>query len=244
MSAVTPMVELLVYTDSPAKTIAIAAKLCYSSYTISELDEKMDETNVRGFIEKLRELGHLSPFEHASFTFGIEGISRSLLAQITRHRIASFSVKSQRYVTTGGSETFNYIIPESIIALGEDATTSFTKQMDTMQEWYNGWQQLLGGASEKSNEDARFVLPNAAETKMIVTMNARELMHFFELRCCNRAQWEIRNVAWQMLKLVNEVAPAIFKISGPTCIAGACSEGKMSCKLMKEVKIKREELNK
>ncbi|MDE6372822.1 MAG: FAD-dependent thymidylate synthase [Clostridia bacterium] len=230
MPQVKPSVKLLEYTPNPERTIALAAKLCYSDATIENLQEGLDKSDITKFIERLRSFGHASPFEHASFTFGIEGVSRSLLAQITRHRIASFSVKSQRYVAANKSgDTFNYVIPEAIEAMGAEAIEKFEKQMETMHEWYTEWQTALGGACEKSNEDARFVLPNAAETKMIVTMNARSLMNFFNLRCCNRAQWEIRDVAWQMLELVLEVAPAIFGKCGPSCVSGACTEGKMTC---------------
>lgn len=243
MAQVKPSVKLLEYTPNPERTIALAAKLCYSDATIANLQEGLDDSNVEKFIQRLRSFGHASPFEHANFTFGIEGVSRSLLAQITRHRIASFSVKSQRYVDANKSgSTFNYIIPESIEALGEEYVEKYKAQMDTMHKWYTEWQSLLGGACEKSNEDARFVLPNAAETKMIVTMNARELFNFFKLRCCNRAQWEIRNVAWQMLELVLEVAPSIFGDSGASCIGGPCTEGKMTCGKILEVRAKQKEL--
>lgn len=211
MSRVQPRVELLAYTPNPEKTIALAAKLCYSDSSIEQLSEGVENKDVSKFIEKLLSLGHLSPIEHASFTFGIEGVSRSLLAQITRHRIASFSVKSQRYVSANNGETFNYILPPAIEELGAEYVEKFENQMQTMQGWYNEWQALLGGANEKSNEDARFVLPNASETKMVLTMNARELMHFFELRCCNRAQWEIRAISWEMLRLVREVALAFLQ---------------------------------
>lgn len=244
MSRVRPHVELLTYTPNPEETIALAAKLCYSDASIGQLRDKLTPEQTGKFIEKLVDLGHQSPIEHASFSFGIEGVSRSLLAQITRHRIASFSVKSQRYVAANKSGSFNYIMPPAIEELGEDAVIRFDKQMDTMQTWYNEWQSLLGGANEKSNEDARFVLPNAAETKMVVTMNARELTHFFELRCCNRAQWEIREVAWQMLSLVCEVAPRLFKKAGPSCVNGVCAEGKMTCGKRNEILIRRNQLNK
>ena len=242
MPQVQSKVELLRYTPHPEETIATAAKLCYSDATIEDIKEGVESKDVSKFIERLLSLGHMSPFEHASFTFGIEGVSRALLAQITRHRVASFSVKSQRYVSASTQDTFNYIIPPRIEALGDEYKERFNEQMATMQEWYNEWQTLLGGNKESSNEDARFVLPNAAETKMVITMNARELMHFFRLRCCNRAQWEIREVAWEMLRLVSEVAPTLFKTSGPSCVAGACSEGKMSCGKAKEVKERRQNL--
>lgn len=230
---VTPKAELIAYTPEPEKTIALAAKLCYSDSDIVGLREGVESKDVSGFIRMLVRLGHQSPMEHASFTFGIEGVSRALLAQITRHRIASFSVKSQRYV--GVEDHFCYCIPPAIEALGEQAVRRYEQQMETMADWYKEWQKQLG-VGEKSNEDARFVLPNASETKMIVTMNARELMHFFNLRCCNRAQWEIRDLAWQMLGLVLTVAPTLFEKCGAPCIKGGCTEGKMSCGKADEVK--------
>lgn len=232
MGKVNPKVNLIRYTDKPEEAVAIAAKLCYSNFDIDKLSEGISEKDVSGFIKKLITMGHLSPIEHASFTFSIEGVSRSLLAQITRHRVASFSVKSQRYVTADGG--FNYIIPPAIKNLGDNAVKEFENQMDTIYSFYQGWIKRLE-KGEKGNEDARFVLPNAAETKMIVTMNARELMHFFKLRCCNRAQWEIRFVSWQMLKLVLEVAPNLFENAGPSCVKGKCEEGKMSCGKQQEV---------
>ena len=181
----------------------------------------------------LRKLGHLSTFEHVSFTFGIEGVSRALLAQITRHRIASFSVQSQRYVGQSGEDGIDYILPPEIEKLGDEYAKRFADQMDMMDKWYREWLELLG---EGGKEDARFVLPNAAATRMVVTMNARELNHFFALRCCNRAQWEIRDVAWQMLKLAHEAAPALFDECGPECLRGRCPEGKMCCGRMDEVR--------
>ncbi|MEG2414194.1 MAG: FAD-dependent thymidylate synthase [Clostridia bacterium] len=242
MAQVKPIVELLRYTPDPEQTIAVAAKLCYSDATIEDIKDGVEQGDVSKFIARLVSLGHMSPFEHASFSFGIEGVSRSLLAQITRHRIASFSVKSQRYVSASTGETFNYVIPPSIEALGAEAIAKFKSQMDIMQNWYTEWQTDLGGASEKANEDARFVLPNAAETKMVVTMNVRELMHFFNLRCCNRAQWELREIAWKMLEYCVKIAPNIFANAGPSCVSGACTEGKMSCGKALEMRAKQKEL--
>lgn len=227
MAKITPKTELIRYTDKPEEVIALAAKLCYSDADISKLKEGVSQKDISKFIKKLISMGHLSPIEHASFTFSLEGVSRSLLAQITRHRIASFSVKSQRYVRAEGG--FNYIIPPAIEALGDDAVKEFESQMDTIYSFYEGWLTKLE-KGEKGNEDARFVLPNAAESKMIVTMNARELMHFFSLRCCNRAQWEIREISWQMLELVLKVAPNLFENAGPSCVYGKCTEGVMTCK--------------
>lgn len=235
-------VTLLRYTPDPQELVAMGAKLCYSPAGIEELKQGIARKNQEPFLARLLESGHLSPIEHASFTFGIEGVSRSLLAQITRHRIASFSVKSQRYVSEAGvtkeDGVFGYIIPPQIEALGPKYIEIFHKQMRQIQEWYDFWVRELGNRGESTNEDARFVLPNAAETKMMVTMNARELLHFFSVRCCNRAQWEIRALATEMLRLVKEVAPVIFKDAGPGCLRGPCPEGKMSCGKSREVREK------
>ncbi|MFA9379761.1 MAG: FAD-dependent thymidylate synthase, partial [Acetanaerobacterium sp.] len=181
---------------------------------------------------------------HASFTFGVEGVSRALLAQITRHRIASFSVQSQRYVR---KSAFEYIIPPEIGAIPE-AKEEYIRAMDEAAGHYDRLcavlrqahtQRLVGEgatpeAAEKKAEklaieDARFVLPNACDTRMVVTMNARSLHNFFRHRCCNRAQWEIRAVADEMLRLVIGVAPNLFAEAGPPCLTGDCPEGKMSC---------------
>ena len=228
-----PNVVLIEHTPDPTNVVAAAGRLCYSSADIEALREKVSAADQTKYVSMLRRLGHLSTFEHVSFTFGIEGVSRALLAQITRHRIASFSVQSQRYVGQSGEDGFDYIVPPAIEALGEEKAARFREQMAQMDAWYRQWLEELG---EGGKEDARFVLPNAAATRMVVTMNARELTHFFALRCCNRAQWEIREVAWQMLRLAHEVAPALFDDCGPACLRGACPEGKMCCGRMDEVR--------
>ena len=237
----TQHVELLNYTPNPEKTVAMAAKVCYSASDLAALTMGVSEKDQSAFIARLIEMKHLSPLEHVSFTFGIEGVSRALLAQITRHRIASFSVQSQRYVDVGKTRAshpddrfdrktaeidFDYVVPDTIRTLGDEAVARYREQMQTIGTWYREWLDVLG---EDKKEDARFVLPNACATRMIVTMNARELLHFFSLRCCNRAQWEIRNLAWEMLRLVAAVAPSLFVNAGPDCVRGACGQGKMSC---------------
>ncbi len=250
-------VTLLAHTPDPERTVAAAAKLCYSSSGVSELLEGLTDEKAAKFVEMLSDLGHESPLEHVSFTFGIEGVSRALLAQITRHRIASYSVKSQRYVTEG---SFEYITPPEIAAVPE-ALEIFEKTMKADQEAYDKIAEILkakhkenlisNGKDEKSAEktaektaieDARFVLPNACETKMVVTMNTRSLLNFFRHRCYTRAQWEIRDVANQMLALVLQVAPNLFKKAGPSCVAGACPEGKMTCGKAAEMRKKYEEM--
>ena len=237
-------VTLLQHTGEPEKIVAAAAKLCYSDSGVDNILDGLTDEKTDKFLNMLRNLGHESPIEHVSFTFGIEGVSRSLLAQITRHRLASYSVKSQRYVKEG---MFEYIIPPEIEAIPE-AKKVFLETMEQEQAAYDKLTEILfqkhfkalreQGMDEKQAktkaekaaiEDARFVLPNACETKMVVTMNARSLMNFFRHRCCSRAQWEIRALANEMLKLVQEVAPTLFKKAGPSCVSGPCPEGKMSC---------------
>lgn len=237
MGAVKLNVTLISHTPDPERLIAAASRLCYSDADISALREGVEARDQSNFLRKLVEMGHLSPVEHANFTFGIEGVSRSLLAQISRHRIASFSVKSQRYVgaQSGRGGTFNYVVPRGVERLGEEAVARFHGQMAQMQRWYDEWVARLG-EDEAGYEDARFVLPNAAETKLIMTMNARELSHFFTLRCCNRAQWEIRALAWEMVGLVKGVAPSLFAQAGPPCVFGRCGEGKMTCGRAGEVR--------
>ncbi|MGI6270152.1 MAG: FAD-dependent thymidylate synthase [Candidatus Howiella sp.] len=239
-----PKVTLITHTPLPEKTVAAAAKLCYSPSSIETVMDGLTEEKTASFVEMLAEIGHESPIEHASFTFGIEGVSRSLLAQITRHRMASFSVQSQRYVR---EKQFDYVLPPEIAAIPE-AKALYIAEMKRDQEVYQKLTALLcerhktellaaglteneaaRKAEKQAIEDARFVLPNACTTKMILTMNARSLQNFFRHRCCNRAQWEIREVACQMLALVREVAPNLFKNAGPSCLIGPCPEGKMSC---------------
>lgn len=232
-------VELIRHTISPEESVALGAKLCYSKASICDLKEKIERKDQAEFVQKLLDMGHESVLEHASFTFGIEGVSRVLLAQLTRHRLASFSVQSQRYVSY--EKGFGYIIPPKIAALGPEATSEYHRQMETLQEWYHEWQKKLG-EGEKGNEDARFVLPNACETRILMTMNVRELRHFFSLRMCSRAQWEIREMARQMHRLCLEVAPALFRDAGPGCLRGKCPEGEKSCGRMAEIREERKQL--
>lgn len=213
-------VTLITHTPEPEKVIASAAKLCYSSSDIETLMNGLTSEKIETFIKKLTDLGHQSPLEHCSFTFGIEGVSRALSHQLVRHRIASYSQKSQRYVKEG---QFEYIVPPTIV---ENPTEKymFEEFMRRAQEVYDC---LV--ANGIPAEDARFVLPNACETKIIVTMNIRSLLHFFEERCCSRAQWEIRHMAYAMLRICKEVAPNLFAKAGASCVRGKCKEGKMSC---------------
>ncbi len=244
-------VALITHTPNPEKIIATAAKLCYASSDIDSLMDGLTDEKVESFLEMLASIGHESPIEHISFTFGIEEVSRSFLAEVTRHRIASFSVQSQRYVE---ETNFKFVTPPEI-SNDETALEIFNEQMKSSIETYNKLADILKDnhyktfisegfnektakqrAQKKAIEDARFVLPNACNTKMIVTMNARSLINFFKLRCCNRAQWEIRAVATEMLRLCCQVAPTVFKNAGPACVRdGKCPEGKMTCGKMNEV---------
>jgi len=241
LGAVKPKVTLISHTPDPELIVATAGRRCYSPLDTETLMEKARDSDPATFITKLVQMGHVTPVEHATFTFAVEGVSRSLLAQITRHRIASFSVQSQRYVSEEAGRNpdgvFDYVIPPTIAALGEEAIREFDRQMREIQRFYDYWVKKLGGGRE-TFEDARFVLPNAAATKFVVTMNARELLHFFTLRMCNRAQWEIRQLAEQMLHLVKRVAPTIFTNAGPACVRGPCPEGKMSCGQSEEMRAK------
>jgi len=228
-----PKVTLIAHTPGAGELAAVAARLCYSGSDIAQLQSLATEREQLGFLRGVMSSGHLSVVEHASFTFAIEGVSRALLAQLTRHRIASFSVQSQRYVSF--EQGFDYVIPPAIQALGQEAVDEYDAQMAQIHRWYLGWQNRLG-RDENGNEDARFVLPNACETRLILTMNARELLHFFSLRCCNRAQWEIRALAIEMLRLCRGAVPGLFDAAGPGCVSSNCPEGKKSCGKQREVR--------
>ncbi|NCD10266.1 MAG: FAD-dependent thymidylate synthase [Negativicutes bacterium] len=214
-------VKLLRYTPEPEKTVAMSARLCYSPIGAAQLEEKISDEQAAKLVHKLVDMGHFSTLEHVSFTFAIEGVSRVLTHQLVRHRIASYSQQSQRYVKEHDFET---ILPPSIAARPA-AREKFEKLMGEIRGLYTEWTEMGIPA-----EDARYILPNAAETKIVVTMNARSLLNFFSLRCCNRAQWEIRILAEKMLEEVKKVAPVLFEKAGPSCVTdGICTEGEMTC---------------
>jgi len=236
-----PEITLVTWTADAEKLVCAAAKLCYASEVSGLFDHGEKET--RNFLARLRKMGHLSPFEHASYTFLLEGVSRALTHQLVRHRIASYSQRSQRYVT---HDNFDYITPPSLegktVETGEgavEAAAYYRGFMEHAAEVYRRLLEALGGEGESAKEDARYVLPNATETKIMVSMNARELFHFFGERLCNRAQWEIRRTAGEMLRLVREATPVIFRGIGPKCVQlGRCPEGVMSCGRFEEMKEK------
>jgi thymidylate synthase (FAD) len=214
------LVQLLTHTPEPEEVVTAAARLCYSAASIDRLLEKSRQDR-ESLLSRILSLGHYSVLEHASFTFGIEGISRACSHQLVRHRLASYSQQSQRYVAQ--KERFAAVTPPSIAA-HPDLQERYDALLTEIHEVYR--QFLDAGVPA---EDARFVLPNAAETKIVMTMNARELLHFFDLRCCRRAQWEIRLMAIEMLRLARKAAPLLFVNAGPGCVRGACPEGDMSC---------------
>lgn len=219
-------VKLLNFTPNPDETCTGAALVSFWSKNPSEYFDNINKNDVKRLKEVIG-YGHVSVVEHASFTFSIEGISRACSHQLVRHRIASYTQQSQRRVKI---EDFDPVIPSSI-KLNEEALGIFKK---SMKDLYNTYQRLIH--IDIPLEDARYVLPNATKTTIIVTMNARELLHFFRLRCCNKAQWEIKKVAWKMLRLCKEKASVIFENAGPSCITiGRCLEGDLSCGFWKKL---------
>ncbi len=217
---VRPSARLVSYTPEPELAVARAARLCYSPAGYPEVAAHLEPEEARRFIARLVEVGHLSPFEHASFQFYLEG-SRAMLAQLTRHRIASYSVQSLRYVA---QERPEYIVPPLI----RHDPELHALYRERMVEAFRAYRDLL--ARGVAAEDARMVLGQGVLTRLVCTFNARSLHNFFRLRCCRRAQWEIRQIAWAMRREVLRVAPALFTPSGPACeTEGCCNEGKFSC---------------
>ena len=238
-------VKIIAYTPNPEEVVASAAKLCYSKVGVDEIQKNLTEDGIEKFVSMLSTIGHHSPLEHCTFTFAVEGISRACSHQLVRHRIASYSQQSQRYVKL---DKFDYIIPTAI-ENNEFAKDIFLNAMEQDQKAYNGIvEELMNEYIASSGytlasipkseynkleklaiEDARYVFPNACETKIVFTMNVRTLMNFFTHRCCDRAQWEIRDLANEMLIQVKEIAPTLFKKAGASCVRGKCPEGSMSC---------------
>ncbi|MCM8826026.1 MAG: FAD-dependent thymidylate synthase [Candidatus Omnitrophica bacterium] len=230
-------VELLSYTNNPKEVIYASARQCYSKYSAYKIyteKEKISSTKLKEFIAHLTKRGHLSPLEHISFTFAVEGISRVCSHQLVRHRIASYSQQSQRYVSM---DNFDFIIPPTI-AGNKEAKKIFLDTIDYIKSSYKKLKDIMEVSSkiekEKINQDLRFLLPQAVETKIVITMNVRELMHFFSERLCVRAQWEIRELAKNMLTIVRKILPEVFIFSGPKCKQlNYCPENFSECKLYK-----------
>ncbi|MDH4139664.1 MAG: FAD-dependent thymidylate synthase [Coriobacteriia bacterium] len=214
-------VRLLQHTPDPQLAVAVAARLCYAPVGAAELMEAMDDEKAERVLRTIMTSGHFSALEHASYTFAIDGVSRALTHQLVRHRVASYNQQSQRYVAFVDEPCF--IVPPSI-----EADPAVREAFDAANAASFGAYRCLMESGIPA-EDARYVLPNAMETKIVVTMNMRELLHFFELRCCKRAQWEICDLALRMLDLVEPTAPYVFMDSGASCRRGPCREGKMTC---------------
>ena len=214
-------VTLLYHTPEPERAVATAARLCYAPVGGRELMESLTDEKIRKVLTTIMSSGHFSTLEHASYTFAVEGVSRALTHQLVRHRLAIYNQQSQRYVKFKEEPP---IVRPASVDTNPEAAQAFDEAIDACWQAYDKLVQAGVPA-----EDARYILPNACETKIVVTMNIRELMHFFSNRCCNRAQWEIRELAWKMLELVRPTAPFIFRTAGPGCMRGACPEGKMCC---------------
>ncbi len=213
-------VRLIQYTPDPERTVAAAARLCYSPLGATRILDELTPHQVERLLRQVIQTGHHSVLEHASFTFALEGISRVTSHQLVRHRLASYSQQSQRYVTYDHLE---YVTPPAIAADAE-LQARYDAAMRAAHALYISLQE-----AGIDKEDSRYVLPNATATNLVVTMNARELRHFFTLRCCNRAQWEIRAMAQAMRRAVRAVAPVLFEDAGPACWRGPCPEGPLSC---------------
>jgi thymidylate synthase (FAD) len=215
-------IQLLFHTPDPERAVAAAARLCYAKVGAATLMESMEDAEVKRILKIIMGSGHLAALEHVSYTFSIEGVSRAMTHQLVRHRLASYNQQSQRYV--GYDDTPEFIVPPQVREAGGEAQAAYLKHCESAFESYR---DLIEKGVHK--EDARYLLPNAMETKIVVTMNMRELLHFFSLRCCRRAQWEIREVADTMLKLATATAPYVFADAGAACRRSFCPEGSMAC---------------
>lgn len=214
-------VSLLYHTPEPQRAVATAARLCYAPVGAFELMENMSDEQANKVLATIMKSGHFSALEHATYTFAVDGVSRALTHQLVRHRLASFNQQSQRYVTYSADPE---IVLPATIAASPEALAAFNTAIDVA---YATYAELIEAGIPA--EDARYVLPNACISKIVITMNIRELLHFFEVRCCHRAQWEIQDLANRMLALVEPTAPFIFMDAGAACRRGPCTEGKMTC---------------
>jgi thymidylate synthase (FAD) len=227
MAVVEPKAKLINYLKEPERNVAVSARLCYSDSGADELMEEMTDKEVNNLVDKITNLGHTSTLEHTYFYFHLV-CSRVTSHQLVRQRVGtSYSQRSQRYVN---EDNFSYIIPPSI-KKDSESKAKYKQMMSIAKKYYN--EMIKNGIPE---EDARFILPTI-KTNIVVSYNARSLLHFFKLRCCNKAQWEIRRLANQMLSQVKNIAPNIFKNAGPPCVSdGECPEGEMSCGRIENIK--------
>lgn len=214
-------VRLLSHTPDPERAVAVAARLCYAPVGAADLMEHMSDEAVHKVLYTIMSSGHFSALEHVAYTFAVDGVSRAMTHQLVRHRLASYNQQSQRYVSYSDEPSF--IVPPDV-----DADPAIrAAYLQACGSAFIEYRTLIEAGVKP--EDARYLLPNAMETKIVITMNVRELLHFLELRCCRRAQWEIRDLALRMLELVEPTAPYIFMDAGASCRRGPCREGKMTC---------------
>ncbi len=203
--------KLIAVTPDPERICAMAMRSCHTPEPAHRIEEMTDDIVVRMIISA-KKVKHFSVLEHANFTFSIGGVSRALTHQLVRHRLASYSQQSQRYVKM---DKPTYVMPPSIKNIKDQrglgwVETSAPDLFDLMmQDAWENYNKLIEMGVKP--EDARFVLPNACTTNIVVTMNARELLHFFHLRCGKHAQWEIRELANEMLEQCRAAAPTIFE---------------------------------
>ena len=224
-------VALISFSKNPEQVVAVAIRQCYSASGVTDLKKSIDSKEAARLIERVVASGHTSTIEHASFTFAIEGISRACTHELVRHRIASYSQQSQRYVNLGRKGVSYIVPPELKKKKNEKLLKRFIKTVNFLEKEYQDFTDL-----GIKSEDARSLLPNACEAKIVVTMNARSLKNFFKLRMCQRAQWEIKALATKMAKEVKKVSPAIFASIGPTCMTEKiCWEGEMSCGFWRKI---------
>ncbi len=224
---------LLRHTPDPDRLVALAARRCYSARAAADIEEHLTEEEIERLLGFLRQRNHLSPFEHADFTFSADGISRALSHQLVRHRIASYSQESQRYVNYMKVPSLPYIVPPSL----ENRPEARQIFDNAVQQTLDAYRRMVEAGIPA--EDARYIFPNAIETKLVFTLNARSLFNFFEQRCCIKAQWEIRQLAFDMLKAVRQVAPQIFKNAGSPCqfaVMPYCRENDENCPQYKSMK--------
>ena len=241
MEVTKPKVEIISHTQCPYDVISVAAKTCYSSMDLDDLMRKFTDAERLKLVKSLEDSKHESPFEHVSITFAISNISRACSHQLVRHRIASFSQRSQRYVDETG---FNYFVPVNINSsknikeyythfmnkvgviyeeLKEDLLNYFIEEYRKVQNKEPDTTHIRA-FKKMAGEEARYVLPNACSTQLVMTMNVRSLWNFFNLRCCNRAQAEINELAWEMLRQCKKRWPLLFEHAGPDCMNGICKE--------------------
>ena len=212
-----PMVDLLSFPADCVKTIYTACRTCYSAnYPVDIWEEAPEKEKMLSLIKKVLSSGHHSTIEHCQFVFAISGVSRACTHQLVRHRHMSFSQKSQRYVTE--KEQFEYIKPKTVEK--SSLSKEYDEMMKTISDFYA--KMIADGIPA---EDARFILPNAATSSLVVSLNLRELIHLSNLRLCTNAQLEIRTLVKKMCDAVIEKEDWLKDYLVPKCMMkGYCDE--------------------